>query len=380
MTTSTSASSRVPLSILDLSPISEGSDAATALKNSVDLAQHAELWGYSRYWLAEHHFVAVASSSPTVVVGQIAAATSTIRVGSAAVQVGQRTAVSVVEEWGILDAFHPGRLDLGLGRSGQRRSEAQKAGSAPSPTAPDRRREVIAGVIVPAPFDLSVLLKASRLAAMAEVLTQPGAQPPDFTDQVADIEALIAGTYRTPSGVELHASPGENAGLELWIFGTSKGQSAQVAGSRGLPFVANYHVTPATTLEAVQAYREAFVPSATLAEPHVVVSADVVVADDDATAKELASSFPQWVYSIRSGHGAIAYPDPATVAPLSDEQFALVADRVETQFVGGPETVVARLEALQKLTAADGLVITSVTHRHEDRLRSHELLAKAWGL
>lgn len=368
--------SRVPLSVLDLSPISEGSDAATALKNSVDLAQHAELWGYRRYWLAEHHFVAVASSSPTVVVGQIAAATSTIRVGSAAVQVGQRTAVSVVEEWGILDAFHPGRLDLGLGRTGQRRSEAHVGQSAP----PERERQVVDGVIIPAPVDLTDLLKTSRLAATFEVLTQPGATPPDFSDQVADIEALLGGTYSTPSGVELHAHPGENADLQLWIFGSSKGQSAQVAGARGLPFVANYHVSPATTFEAVAAYREAFIPSDTLAEPYVVVSADVVVADDDEIAQRLASSFPQWVHSIRSGHGAIAYPDPATVAALSAAQFDLVADRVETQFVGSADTVVGRLEALQKLSGADELVITSVTHRHDDRLRSHELLAKSWGL
>lgn len=371
--------SRVPLSILDLAPISEGSDAATALRNSVDLAQHAELWGYRRYWLAEHHFVAVASSSPTVVVGQIAAATSTIRVGSAAVQVGQRTAVSVVEEWGILDAFHPGRLDLGLGRSGQRRSEAQNS-QGTAPVAPDRIREVVDGVIIPAPVDLTNLLKTSRLAAAVEVLTQPGATPPDFGDQVADVQALLGGVFRSPSGVELHAHPGENADLQLWIFGSSKGQSAQVAGARGLPFVANYHVSPATTFEAVRAYREAFRPSDTLAEPYVVVSADVVVADDDATARQLASSFPQWVHSIRSGHGAIAYPDPTTAAPLSAEQFDLVADRIETQFVGSADTVVERLNALQKLSGADELVITSVTHQHDDRLRSHELLAKAWGL
>ena len=116
----------VPLSILDLAPISEGCDAATALRNTVDLAQHAERWGYRRFWIAEHHFVAVASSSPAVLIGQIAAATDRIRVGAAAVQLGQTTAIAVVESFGMLDAFHPGRIDLGLGRSGQRRSEALK--------------------------------------------------------------------------------------------------------------------------------------------------------------------------------------------------------------------------------------------------------------
>ena len=125
----------VPLSILDLAPISEGCDAASALHNTVDLAQHAEQWGYKRYWIAEHHFVAVASSSPAVLIGQIAAATDRIRVGAAAVQLGQTTAVAVVESFGMLEAFHPGRIDLGVGRSGQRRREALKDGES-RPTKP----------------------------------------------------------------------------------------------------------------------------------------------------------------------------------------------------------------------------------------------------
>src|SRR5436305_7336962 len=116
----------VPLSILDLAPVSEGSDAATALHNTVDLAQHAEQWGYKRFWIAEHHFVAVASAAPAVLIGQIAAATNTIRVGAAAVQLGYTTAVAVVESFGMLDAFFPGRIDLGVGRSGQRRAEEGK--------------------------------------------------------------------------------------------------------------------------------------------------------------------------------------------------------------------------------------------------------------
>ncbi|QTI68407.1 LLM class flavin-dependent oxidoreductase [Gordonia polyisoprenivorans] len=374
-----------PLSVLDLAPISEGSNPAAALANTIDLAQHAEQWGYRRYWVAEHHFVAVAGSNPAVLIGHIAGATTTIRVGSAAVQVGQTTAVSVVESFGLLDAFHPGRIDLGLGRSGQRRAEAVTAtpkASTPAPPLPSipGPSRVVDGVVLPEPFDVSALLANSRLARSFEVLTQPGAQTPDFAEQVADIAALLEGTYRSPSGFELHAVPGEGADVELWIFGSSKGQSAQVAGARGLPFVANYHVSPGTTLEAVQAYRAAFRPSAVLAEPYVVVSADVVVADDDDTARHLASTYGHWVYSIRSGHGAVEYPDPATAPPLADEQRALVADRLETQFVGSPDTVVERLAALGKLTDADELVITSVTHDHGDRLRSHELLAKKWGL
>jgi alkanesulfonate monooxygenase SsuD/methylene tetrahydromethanopterin reductase-like flavin-dependent oxidoreductase (luciferase family) len=367
----------VPLSILDLAPISEGCDAASALRNTVDLAQHAEQWGYKRYWIAEHHFVAVASSSPAVLIGQIAAATDRIRVGAAAVQLGQTTAIAVVESFGMLEAFHPGRIDLGVGRSGQRRREALKE-SKPKPKPPREWRDVD-GVIVPPPFDISVLMRNPRLRAKMSVLQQPEAVAPDFGEQVGDILAMLDGSYEI-DGVDAHATPGERAGLTPWVFGSSKGQSAQVAGARGLPFVASYHITPATALDAIDVYRAAFQPSAALSEPYVVVSADIVVADDSATARHLASSYGHWVYSIRAGDGASPYPNPDKVEPLSDEQLTVVKDRTATQFVGDPDEVADKLETLQRVTAADELVITSVTHGHADRLRSHELIAKRWGL
>jgi alkanesulfonate monooxygenase SsuD/methylene tetrahydromethanopterin reductase-like flavin-dependent oxidoreductase (luciferase family) len=366
----------VPLSILDLAPISEGCDAATALRNTVDLAQHAEQWGYKRYWIAEHHFVAVASSAPAVLIGQIAAATKRIRVGAAAVQLGQTTAIAVVESFGMLEAFHPGRIDLGVGRSGQRRREALTEHK-PKPK-PTEWRDVD-GVIVPPPFDISVLMRNPRLRARMSVLQQPEAVAPDFAEQVNDILAMLDGSYEV-DGVDAHATPGEHAGLTPWVFGSSKGQSARVAAARGLPFVASYHITPATALDAIDVYRTAFQPSKALAEPYVVVSADVVVADDTATAQRLASSYGHWVYSIRAGDGAAPYPNPDTVEPLTEEQLELVKDRTATQFVGDPDEVADKLETLQRVTAADELVVTSVTHRHADRLRSHELIAKRWGL
>jgi len=368
----------VPLSILDLAPISAGSDAATALHNTVDLAQQAEQWGYRRYWIAEHHFVAVASSSPAVLIGQIAAATKTIRVGAAAVQLGHTTAVAVVESFGMLDAFHPGRIDLGVGRSGQRRHEAAKQPPSDQPKPPREWRDVD-GVVVPPPFDLSALMRNPRLKARMAVLQQPEAVSPDFGDQVSDILGMLDGTY-APEGVESHVVPGERAPLSPWVFGSSKGQSAQVAGSNGLPFVASYHITPSSALEAVDAYRAAFQPSEALREPYVVVSADIVVADDSDTARQLASSYGHWVYSIRAGDGAVPYPDPDSSVPLTAEQLAVVEDRTKTQFVGDPDEVAHRLDALQRVTNADELVVTSVTHRHSDRLRSHELIAKQWGL
>jgi luciferase family oxidoreductase group 1 len=234
-------------------------------------------------------------------------------------------------------------------------------------------------VVVPPPYDLGALLGSGRVQATQSILQQPEAVAPDFAEQVGDIVAMLAGTYEV-DGFDVHAVPGEGAALTPWIFGSTTGQSAQVAGALGLPFVASYHITPATALDAADAYRAAFVPSATLARPYVVLSADVVVADDTATAKHLASSYGQWVYSIRAGDGAIPYPDPDECAPLTDEQLAVVIDRVATQFVGNPDEVADRLETLQRATGADELVITSVTHRHADRLRSHELIAKRWGL
>jgi len=369
----------VPLSILDLAPISEGCNAATALRNTVDLAQHAEQWGYKRYWIAEHHFVAVASAQPAVLIGQIAAATNRIRVGAAAVQLGQTTAVAVVESFGMLEAFHPGRIDLGVGRSGQRRREAIKEGEQ-KPKKPLRTEWLdVGGVIVPPPFDMTILMRNPRLRAKMSVLQQPEAVAPDFADQVNDILAMLDGSYEI-GGVDAHATPGEHAGLTPWVFGSSKGQSARVAAARGLPFVASYHITPATALDAIDVYRAHFQPSEALAEPYVVVSADIVVADDTATAQYLASSYGHWVYSIRAGDGAAPYPNPDHVEPLTDDQLALVKDRTATQFVGDPDEVADKLETLQRVTAADELVVTSVTHRHADRLRSHELIAKRWGI
>jgi alkanesulfonate monooxygenase SsuD/methylene tetrahydromethanopterin reductase-like flavin-dependent oxidoreductase (luciferase family) len=367
--------SNVPLSILDLSPISEGSTGATALRNSVDLAQRAERWGYRRFWLAEHHFVAAASSRPAIVATEIAAATSTIHVGTGAVQLGQTTAVEVVETFAILASFHPGRIDLGVGRSSTRRRDT---GRPPPPqTAPSWRK--IDGVVIPPPFDPSALMESARIKTQGAALIQPNAEPQAFADQVADIEAMLTGSYR-PDGHELHVAAAEDAGLTPWIFGSSKGESARVAGERGLPFVASYHITPGTALDAVAVYRDHFRPSRHLERPYVVVSADVVVAEDNETAQHLASSYGHWVYSIRSGAGAIPYPDPDRCAPLTDEQRALVEDRTATQFVGDPDNVAQRLHDLQRFTDADELVITSVAYAHQDRLRSHELLAQRWGL
>ncbi|MFB8751373.1 LLM class flavin-dependent oxidoreductase [Streptomyces parvulus] len=370
--------SDLPLGVLDLVPISSGSTAAAALRNSIDLAREAERLGYARYWFAEHHLnPGVAGTSPAVVLALTAAATSTIRLGSGAVQLGHRTALSTVEEFGLIDALHPGRLDLGLGRSGGR-PPAEKA---PAPTAPpvaDGRTP--GGLLIPPPFSFAHLLGSPRVSLQRKLLMLPGAESQDYAEQIDDILALLAGSYRSPEGVEAHVVPGEGADVHVWILGSSGGQSAEAAGARGLRFAANYHVSPATVLEAVDGYRSSFRPSEFLDKPYVTVSADVVVAEDDATARELATGYGLWVRSIRTAEGAIEFPTPgeARAHVWSDEDRALVRDGVDTQFVGSPAHVADRLEQLQEATGADELLITTITHDHADRVRSYRLLAEEW--
>lgn len=364
-----------PLGVLDLVPIPSGSTAAQALRNSVDLARHAERLGYARYWFAEHHLnPGVAGTSPAVVLALTAAATSTIRLGSGAVQMGHRTALSTVEEFGLLDAVYPGRIDLGLGRSGGKpRERAPAAASAVvNGYAPN-------GLRIPARFSVAHLLRSPRFALQRGLLQLPGAQPQPYAEQVEDVLALIGGTYAV-DGEQAHVVPGEGAELQIWILGSSGGESAAVAGRHGMRFAANYHVSPATVLEAVAGYRAAFQPSAELARPYVSVSADVVVAETEQRARELASGYGLWVRSIRTGEGAIPFPTPdeARRHVWSDADRELVADRVETQFVGTPTQVADQLTLLRDATDADELIVTTITHDHADRVRSYELLAQEW--
>ena len=221
----------IPLSILDLAPISAGGDAATALRNTVDLAQHAERWGFRRFWIAEHHFVGVASSAPAVLIGQIAAATNTIRVGAAAVQLGHTTATAVVESFGMLEAFYPGRIDLGIGR-GQRRDTGYKSARPSAKNRPPRQWREVDGVVIPLPFDLRGLLDTERVQATMGILQQPEAVAPEFAEQLADILAMLDGTYEV-EGFDVHVVPGERSGLMPWIFGSTRGQSARMAGAHG---------------------------------------------------------------------------------------------------------------------------------------------------
>ena len=369
--------SSIPLSVLDLSPVPAGGTAADALRNTIDLAQAAERSGYHRYWVAEHHLAeGVASSVPGVLVALIAGATDRIRVGSGAVLLPNLAPLVAAEQFGTIAALHPGRVDLGLGRFDLHRVLSRRSGGGP-PQVPER---VVDGVLLPKPQP-KMVADTTAYAALGELLGYRLDEPPaDYAAQIADVLAFLRGSYTAPNGRPLHVSAAEGADVEVWILGSTPGDSARTAGQAGLPLAASYHVAPTFVLETVAAYREAFRPSEWLDEPYVMVSADVVVADDDETARELAAPYAKWVLDIRSGKGATPYLTPAEANALewTDEERAAVADRVATQFVGSPATVAERLHALTKVTGANELVVTTITSEHADRVRSHELLAKHW--
>jgi alkanesulfonate monooxygenase SsuD/methylene tetrahydromethanopterin reductase-like flavin-dependent oxidoreductase (luciferase family) len=365
--------SPVPLSVLDLVPVSSGSTPAEALANTVDLAQRAERAGYARYWLAEHHLnPGVAGSAPTIVIGAVAAATSTIRVGSAATLVGNVRGLQIAETFGTLAALYGARIDLGLGRSG-----TPAPGTPKPPSLAPRTDRVVDGLLVPAPFEFRIA-PGSRFALQGELLGRVPGDVDRFAGELDLIRGLFAGTW-SRDGALIEAPPAAGAAVELWIHGSTGGESARTAGVLGLPYGANYHTSPGTVLASVQAYRDAFRPGV-LDAPHVIVSADVLVAPTAAEAEELGNGYAQWVHSIRSGVGAIEYPTPdeARAARLPDEAVASVADRLATRFVGDPAHVAERLETLRRVTGADELLVTTIAHDHDARVRSYELLAAEW--
>lgn len=374
---------RVPLSVLDLVPVSTGSSAREALQNSVDLAQRAEALGYARYWLAEHHLnPGNAGSTPLALCAVLAAATRTIRVGTAATLVGQWAPLQISEGAGLVATLFDGRMDLGLGRAIGVRPSGVPAAQAPTaqapavqvpPAAPEPR--VVDGLLLPTPVSADPL--RGRFGLLADLVRRPPGE--SFEHAVTSILQQLDGTFADPSGEPVTVLPAPGSGAAVWIHGSSGGESARLAGRLGLPFGANYHSTPTTVLDAVAAYRDAFVPGRVDA-PHVIVSTDVLVAETPTEAARIGRGFDRWVLSVRDGGGTIEYlsPDVAAAAPLTADETQRVQDRVSTRFVGSPEQVVAHLEILQRATGADELLVTTSAHAHSDRVRSYELLADAW--
>jgi luciferase family oxidoreductase group 1 len=338
----------VPLSVLDLCPVPTGESAGEALRRSVDLARHAEGLGFTRYWVAEHHNLpGIASSAPAVLAGQIAAATNAIRVGSGGVMLPNHPPLTVAEQFGTLEALHPGRIDLGIGR------------------APGTDRETA---------------RALRRSA-------DGLPAADFASQLAELQTYFAGqatNYGKPAQAtdqpRIRAIPAEGNEPAIWLLG-STGYSAELAGRLGLPFAFAYHLTAASAANARPAlalYQKIFTPSATLKEPYSLISVSVLCANDAATAHWLHGSTRLAALRQRAGRPVtLPSPEEAATTAYSAAEQAVMAETTKAHVVGDPATVISQLAQLVSSTGAHELMVTTSTFAHAARLNSYELLAQA---
>jgi alkanesulfonate monooxygenase SsuD/methylene tetrahydromethanopterin reductase-like flavin-dependent oxidoreductase (luciferase family) len=363
------------LSILDLSPESSGDGLGNGVQNTLELARAADVWGYRGFWLAEHHLSpGVSSATPAVLAALVASSTRRLRVGSAASLLAVTTPAVAAEQWATIARAVGDRVDLGFGRIHTPAPEGRERSGA------DESR-VVDGLPVPAApaFSFRDPALVEKLRATSAVLGVHRTDAPPFADELRLALDLLDRGHVDGNGHRHGSSLLSGAPVTVHVLASSGGESARIAGELGLPLVANYHVAPAAVLDTVATYREAFCPGV-LAEPRVAVSADVVVAETDAQARELARPYPQWVLGIRQGAGAVPLPSPAEVDAFTctPQTRALVADRLEGHVVGSPTTVVERLQALQRVTGAAEILVTTATYRAADRLRSYELLAAAW--
>jgi luciferase family oxidoreductase group 1 len=326
----------VPVSVLDLSPITAGSDAAQSLRNTLDLAQHAEKWGFRRYWLAEHHSMpGIASAATSVVIGHVAAGTSTIRVGAGGIMLPNHSPLVIAEQFGTLEALFPGRIDLGLGR----------APGSDQLTARALRRTLASN---PDHFPHDVM----------ELMGYLGAPAPDM---------------------HVLAIPGVNSNVPLWILGSSL-FGAQVAAALGLPFAFASHFAPAMLLEALEIYRARFRPSAQLDRPYVMLGFNVFAADSDEEARFRATSMQQAFVNLRSGKPTqLPPPVEGYEAQLPPAARALLAEVLSCSAIGSPATVRSQMESFIARCRPDELMITSQMFDHAARLHSFEIVASIAG-
>lgn len=322
-----------PLSILDLAPIVQGADASVALRNSLDLARHAEQWGYRRFWLAEHHnFTGIASAATSVVIAHVAGGTETIRVGAGGIMLPNHAPLVIAEQFGTLAALHPGRIDLGLGR-------------APG---------------------------TDRLTMHALRRDQTGSAVDTFPQDVLELQALLGDPQ---PGQAVRAIPGMGSKVPLWILGSSL-YGAQLAAALGLPYAFASHFAPEALLPALEVYRERFQPSEQLQEPYAMVGANAIVADDDAEARRLFTSAQQsFTNMLRGTRGQLPPPIDDIEAYWTPQEKAQASRMLSRSFVGSPEAVRNGLQSFVEETGADELIVASAIHDHAARLRSYELLA-----
>jgi luciferase family oxidoreductase group 1 len=321
------------LSVLDLAPVAEGSTPSEALGHSIELAQHVERLGYLRHWVAEHHNMpGIASSAPAVLIAHLAAATSTLRVGSGGVMLPNHQPLVIAEQFGTLEALHPGRIDLGIGR---------------------------------APGTDQITAFALRRS------NDPAAD--DLPQLLDELRQYFDGT-----NPRIHATPGEGDAPDIWLLGSS-GYSAQLAAALGLPFSFAHHFMPNNTLGALDLYRGSFQPSTRLEASYASIGVQVVVADTDERARYIHAPGGLSFLRLRTGRpGRFPSPEEAAAYEFTPAERTFVDEWTASHIVGSPETVRRGLTELQRRTGADELVVTTMVYDHADRLRSYELLAQTF--
>jgi luciferase family oxidoreductase group 1 len=321
----------IPFSVLDLAPIAEGSDAGQALRNALDLARHAEGWGYRRFWMAEHHSMpGIASAATAVALAFIGAGTATIRIGAGGIMLPNHAPLTIAEQFGTLESLFPGRVDLGLGRAPGTDQAAARA----------LRRNLAS----------------------------------DENQFPRDVVELID-YFRGPEGKRVRAIPGEGLDIPVWILGSSL-FGAQLAAMLGLPYAFASHFAPGQMMEAIRVYRERFQPSAQLDKPYVMLGFNAFAADSDEEAHLLATSLMQAFVNLRTGRPTRLPPPQAGYAEALPPQARAMLDQVlSCSAIGSPATVCAAIEAFVERTGADELMITSQVFDHPARLRSFEIVA-----
>ena len=321
----------IPFSVLDLSPITAGASATQAFRNTLDLAQHAEQWGYRRYWLAEHHnMTGIASAATSVVIAHVAGGTKTIRVGSGGVMLPNHAPLVIAEQFGTLESLYPGRIDLGLGR----------APGTDQTTARALRRD---------------------LHGSAE----------SFPDDVVELQRFFA---EAVPGQRVRAVPGAGLNVPIWLLGSSL-FSAQLAAALGLPFAFASHFAPDHLLTALRIYRAQFRPSATLAKPYAMVGVNLFAADTDEAAQRLFTSLQQQFVNLRRGTPGQLQP-PVERIEASEMELSSVAHSLSCSVIGDREAVRAGLLSVIEQTGADELILTAQIYDHAARLRSFEIGAQ----
>jgi len=330
-----SSFSKIPFSVLDLSPIKEGAKPADSLRDTLDLARHAEKLGYRRFWLAEHHnMTGIASAATSVVIGYVAGGTSRIRVGAGGIMLPNHAPIVIAEQFGTLESLYPNRIDLGLGR------------------APGSDRQTA--------------------HALRRTLNTDG---DDFPELLEELRFF----FRAPvAGQRVQAVPGANLNVPIWLLGSS-GFSARLAGELGLPFSFAGHFSPEYILPAFEIYRRSFKKSDVLDAPYAMLALNVVAAETDEEAWRLATSqFQSFLRLIRGAPGQLQPPVENMDAIWSEQEKAAVESRLGGSVIGNAETVERELKRILDETKADELMINAMIYDHAARLRSYEIVANVW--